>query len=120
MGDKNAVTMIQEAHRRKLISAGVLRPEELLMPGNPFPSGRILGDVCIDDLALLFICHYFRLSSDEDARRLRAAEQMYDLCRIRSRRTKPSKLQVRHSCGGRSFMGRSGLWDSRCHAVYRS
>ena len=77
MGDKNAVTVIEEAHGRKLVAAGVLCPCELLMPCNPFPSQQILGDVCIDDLALLFTCHFSKVASNEDSLRIAAAEDMY-------------------------------------------
>ncbi len=58
MGDLNAVTAIEEAYRRKLTAAGVLHPHELLLPGAPFPSGPLLGDVCIDDLVVLFLVHF--------------------------------------------------------------
>jgi len=53
MGDLNAVTAIQVAHRRQLIAAGALHPESLLLPGRPFPTGDIVSDVYIDDLAFL-------------------------------------------------------------------
>jgi hypothetical protein len=45
MGDLNAVYAIEEAHRRKLGAHGVLQPQELLMPGKPFPRTELGGNV---------------------------------------------------------------------------
>ena len=35
MGDTNAVTVLEVAHRRQLINAGVLRTDSLLLPKRP-------------------------------------------------------------------------------------
>ena len=37
MGDTNAVTVLEMAHRRQLINAGVLRTDSLLLPERPLP-----------------------------------------------------------------------------------
>ena len=60
MGDANAVTVLEMAHRRQLINAGVLRTDSLLLPERPLPYGNEFGDENIDDLVLFSILHFSR------------------------------------------------------------
>ena len=62
MGDINAVTAIQHANRRILIESGAIRSEELMLAGAPFPSGKSISDMYVDDLMLLTIARFGRLS----------------------------------------------------------
>ena len=39
MGDTNAAMVLEMAHRRQLINAGVLRPDSLLLLERPLPQG---------------------------------------------------------------------------------
>ena len=55
MGDTNAVSVLDLAHRRQLINAGVLLTDSLLLPERPLPEGNEFGDVKIDDLVLFSI-----------------------------------------------------------------
>ena len=55
MGDLGAVAVIQEAHTRMLLRAGVLSPAELLQAPWPFPEGPSAGDVYVDDPVLLMV-----------------------------------------------------------------
>ena len=43
MGDKNAVAVLQNAHRRQLLSCGALTAQSLLLPGTPFLAIRPPG-----------------------------------------------------------------------------
>ena len=40
MGDTDAVTVLEMAHRRQLVNAGVLRTDSLLIPERPLPQGN--------------------------------------------------------------------------------
>ena len=62
MGDTNAVSVLETAHRRQLINVGVLRADSLLSPEHPLPQGREFGDVKIDDLVLFSILHFSRMN----------------------------------------------------------
>ena len=44
---------VSQARRRALLATGVLMPADLLLPGMPFPTGDVFGDIYIDDLALI-------------------------------------------------------------------
>ena len=61
IGDTNAITVLELAHRRQLINANVLSPETLLLPERPLPDGPEFGDVYIDDLVLFSMLHMSRL-----------------------------------------------------------
>ena len=52
MGDTNAVTVLEMAHRRQLINAGVLRTGSLLLPERPLKQGLEFGDAFFGDLVL--------------------------------------------------------------------
>ena len=56
MGDTNAVSVLEMAHRRQLINAGVLRTDSLLLPERPLPHGDEFGDVLFSTL------HFSRLN----------------------------------------------------------
>ena len=58
MFDTNAVTVLEVAHRRQLVNAGVLRTDSLLLPERPLPQGAEFGDVYIDDLVLFSILNF--------------------------------------------------------------
>ena len=66
MGDLNAVTVCQQAHRRMLLASGGLKPEELLIPGRSFPCGALFGDAYVDDLAIFLILHFSARGVQED------------------------------------------------------
>ena len=53
MGDKSAVTVIQEAHARILLRAGVGQAHELIGGGGSRLDSETLSDVYIDDLIAL-------------------------------------------------------------------
>ena len=53
MGEKSAVTAIQEAHLRILLRAGVWQAHELIGGGGSRLEGDMLTDVYIDDLIVL-------------------------------------------------------------------
>ena len=53
MGDKSVVTVIQEAHSRILLFAGVLQAHELIGGGGSRLDAKTLSDVYIDDLIVL-------------------------------------------------------------------
>ena len=53
MGDKNAVYAVSQAGRRALLTTGVLTSSDLLLPGMPFPTWDVFGDIYIDDHALI-------------------------------------------------------------------
>ena len=59
LGDTNAVSVLENAQRRQLINAGVLRTDSLLLPERPLPQENEFGDVYIDDLVLFTILHFF-------------------------------------------------------------
>ena len=75
MGDTNAVTVLELAHRRQLINANVLSPETLLLPERPLPDGPEFGDVYIDDLVLFSMWHMSRLHHLRNCPRAARAEQ---------------------------------------------
>ena len=77
MGDTNAVAVLELAHRRQLINAGVLRTETLLLPERPLPQGPEFGDVYIDDLVLFSILHFSRLDELVQCPRAARAQGMY-------------------------------------------
>ena len=70
MGDMNAVTACQQAHRRTLLASGGLKQDELLLPGRPFPAGALFGDTYIDDLGVFLILQFSARGQQEDERRL--------------------------------------------------
>ena len=53
MGDTNAVSVLEMAHRRQLVNAGVHRFDSLLLLERPLPQGAEFWHVCIDELMLL-------------------------------------------------------------------
>ena len=55
MGDTNAVCVLEMAHKRQLINAGVLRTDSLLLPERPLPKEAEFEDAYIDDLVLFSI-----------------------------------------------------------------
>ena len=77
MGDTNAVAVLEMAHRRQLINAGVLRSETLLLPERPLPDGPEFGDVYIDDLVLFSMLHFSRLHDLACCPRAARAQGMY-------------------------------------------
>ena len=77
MGDTNAVAVLEMAHRRQLINAGVLRSGSLLLPERPLPDGPEFGDVYIDDLVLFSILHFSRLDELAQCPRASRAQGMY-------------------------------------------
>ena len=77
MGDTNAVTVLELAHRRQLINANVLSPETLLLPERPLPDGPDFGDVYIDDLVLFSMLHMSRLHDLQNCPRAARAEHTY-------------------------------------------
>ena len=76
MGDTNAIAVLELAHRRQLISAGVLSPEASLLPGRPLPDGPEFGDVYIDDLVLFLVLHMSQLHHLQDCPRAARAKRM--------------------------------------------
>ena len=78
MGDLNAVTVCQQAHRRMLLASGGLKPEELLVPGRSFPCGALFGDAYVDDLAVFLILHFSARGVQEDERRLSKIFAQYE------------------------------------------
>ena len=76
-GDTNAVTVVEMAHRRQLVNAGVLRTDSLLLPERPLPQGPEFGDVHIDDLVLFSILHFSRLNELAHCVRATHARNMY-------------------------------------------
>ena len=78
MGDTNAISVLEMAHRRQLINAGVLRTESLLLPERPLPQGTEFGDVFIDDLVLFSILHFSRLNELERCPRAACERGMYE------------------------------------------
>ena len=77
MGDANAVTLLEVAHRRQLINANVLTAETLLLPERPLPEGAEFGEVYIDDLVPFSIMHTSRLHQLRNCPRAKRAELMY-------------------------------------------
>ena len=77
MGDTNAVTVLEMAHRRQLINAGVLRTDSLLLPERPLPQRPECGDVFINDLVLFSILHFSRLDELKHGTRAARARGMY-------------------------------------------
>ena len=77
MGDTNAVTVLELAHRCQPIGANVLSPETLLLPERPLPDGPDFGDVYIDDLVLFYMLHMSRLHDLQNCPRAARAERMY-------------------------------------------
>ena len=77
MDDTNAVTVLEMAHRRQLINAGVLRTDSLLLPERPLPQGNEFGDVFVDDLVLFSILHFSRMNELEHCARATRARIMY-------------------------------------------
>ena len=65
MGDTNAVSVLEMAHRRQLVNAGVLRTDSLLLLERPPPQAPEFGDLYIDDLVLFSILHFSRLNELE-------------------------------------------------------
>jgi hypothetical protein len=65
MGDLNAVTAVQTAHRALLLSCGALQPTGLLLPGMPLPRSEVFGDVYIDDLTLMAIAPFVKRGRPE-------------------------------------------------------
>jgi hypothetical protein len=53
MGDMNGVCVAQEFHRNLLLQNGVMRPDEEIILGKPFPDKSAIAGVCIDDLAIV-------------------------------------------------------------------
>ena len=78
MGDLNAVTVCQQAHRRMLLACGGLEQEELLLPGKPFPCGALFGDAYVDDLAVFLILHFSHRGVQEDEVRLARIFNQYE------------------------------------------
>ena len=78
MGDLNAVTVCQQAHRRMLLASGGLHPDELLLPGKSFPCGALFGDAYVDDLAVFMILHFSARGIQEDEKRLQRIFAMYE------------------------------------------
>jgi hypothetical protein len=78
MGDLNAVTVCQQAHRRMLLACGGLGQEELLLPGKPFPCGALFGDAYVDDLAVFLILHFSHRGVQEDEIRLARIFNQYE------------------------------------------
>ena len=78
MGHTNAVSVLEMAHRRQLINAGVLRTHSLLLPERPLPHGNEFGDVFFDDLVLSSILRFSRLNELEHCPRATRARNMYE------------------------------------------
>ena len=72
MGDTNAVSVLEMAHGRQFINAGVLHTDSLQSPERPLPQGNEFGDEYIDDLVLFSILHFSRLNELKHC--LRAAQ----------------------------------------------
>ena len=72
LDDTNAVTVMELAHRRQLISANVLTPETLLL----LPEGLEFGDVYNDDLVLFSILRVSCLHELGNCPRAKHAEHM--------------------------------------------
>jgi hypothetical protein len=53
MGDENAVLVVQVTHKNFLEIEGVLNLDDEMTPDKPFPTADIIGDVLIDDLAIV-------------------------------------------------------------------
>ena len=77
MGDTNAVSVLEMAHRRQLINAGALRTHSLLLPERSLPQGNEFGDVNIDDLILFSILHFSRLTDFKHCPRAACARGMH-------------------------------------------
>ena len=77
VGDTNAVTVLELAHRRQLINANVLSLETLLPRERPLPEGPEFGDVYIDDLSLFSILHMSRLHELRNCPRAKRAEHVF-------------------------------------------
>ena len=63
VGDADAVTVLEMAHRRQLISAGALHVDSLLLLERLLPRGADIGDVCKGDLVLFSVLHFSKLDS---------------------------------------------------------
>ncbi len=52
MGDLNGVVIAEEYHRQLLLQNNVIKPDEEILLGRPFPDKPATAGVCIDDLAI--------------------------------------------------------------------
>ena len=88
MGDTNAVSVLEMAHRWQLINAGVLRTDTLLLPERPLPQGAEFGDVYIFDLVLFSILHFSRLNETQRWPRAACARDMNEQLAMPTARSK--------------------------------
>lgn len=108
MGDIGAVTVIQEAHSRLLLSGRVLRPSELV-GGSPFLGDLPLaGDVYIDDLVLMAVGEACR-PPPELLERLSRADQLYQHHGLPTKAEKGCTASTDSTFWGASLRGREGL-----------
>ena len=114
MGDTNAVTVLELAHRRQLINANVLSPETLLLPERPLPDGPEFGDVYIDDLVLFSMLHMSRLHHLQSCPRAARAERMY---RQLAMPISSDKVVSELNSGAVHWTGSLVLWGSPRHSA---
>ena len=69
MGDLNAVSVVQAAHRAHMLSCGSLEAGGFLLPGLPLPRSEVFGDVYIDDLVLIAVAPFLRHGQAEHSGR---------------------------------------------------
>jgi len=108
MGDIGAVTVIQEAHSRMLLSSRVLRPSELVGGSPFFGTTPLTGDVYIDDLVLLAVGEACR-PPRELVERLARADAVYDKHNLPVKADKSGEPALAASFWGASLRGKEGL-----------
>ena len=86
MGDLNAVSAVQNAHRALLLSCGSLEAGGLLLPGLPLPRSEVFGDVYIDDLVLIAVAPFLHHGQAEHSgRTLRSSLPAPSVAELRRR-----------------------------------
>ena len=108
MGDVGAVTVVQEAHSRLLLSKRVLEPTELVGGSPEFGLHPVAGDVFIDDLVILVAGEACR-PPPELLARLARADAAYHEVGFEVKASKRIDGALRSTFWGASLRGDEGL-----------
>ena len=82
MGDVNAVHTLECAHRRQLLAARALNERSLLIGGLPFPRTKTIGDVYIDDFAILRVLQLSDVDVESSLIEMQRVSALHDSLQI--------------------------------------
>ena len=109
-GDVNALYTLECAHRRQLLAARALNERSLPIRGLSVPRTKTIGDVYIDDLAILSVLQFSDVHVASLPIEVRRADALYDFFQMPTNAGKSG----RESSGEDTSKASQALYDAGC------